>query len=205
MVCVLCVLHVIPSAPVRVGPSALVPALRSHFLENSHTHQKPLVFAVTSWPSTERLSLVEFSHCPRQCSGIFTNWLRHCAICVGHLLLALLLIYVLLSQLKSKTSHPRLHTVSYVPPQVNKLAGEKVMWTDVLAVVIKMSNGVTLLFADGCGTDVRRCACGGCGSAAIAADHCQLSAVQSPQALALRGAFHQPHQRGRRPSARTLS
>lgn len=205
MMCVCIVCFACYTERARVGPSALVPALRCHFLENSHTHQKPLVFTLTSWPSTERLSLVELAHCPRQCSGIFTNWLRHCAICVGHLLLALLLIYVLSSQLKSKTSHPRLHTVSYVPPQVNKLAGEKVMWTDALAVVIKMSDDVTLLFADGCGTDVRCRACGGCGGAAIAADHCQLSAVQSPQALALRGAFHQPHQRGRRPSARTLS
>lgn len=52
------------------------------------------------------------------------------------------------------------------------------------------------LLADGRGADVRRRARGGGGGAAVAADHGQLSAVQSPQAVALRGAFHQPHQRG---------
>lgn len=56
-----------------------------------------------------------------------------------------------------------------------------------------------LLFADGRGADVRRRARGGRGSAAVAADHRQLSAVQPPQAVALRGPFHQPHQRGTRP------
>lgn len=118
----MCVKYVIPSLPVRVVPSALAPVLHSHFLENRHTHQKPLVFTVTGRPSTERLSLVELSHRTRQWSGIFTNRLRQCAIYAGHLLLALLLIYVLLSCLKSKKSHPRLHAVSHVPPQVNKLA-----------------------------------------------------------------------------------
>ncbi len=56
-----------------------------------------------------------------------------------------------------------------------------------------MSNAITFLFADGRGTDVRRRARGGRGGAAIAADHRQLSAVQSSQAVALRGAFHRPH------------
>lgn len=91
--------------------------------ENRHTHQESLVFTVTGRPSAERLSLAELSHCLRQWSGIFTNRLRHRAICAGHLLLALLLIYVLLSRQKSKASHPRLHTLSHAPPQVNK-------WTD---------------------------------------------------------------------------
>lgn len=55
--------------------------------------------------------------------------------------------------------------------------GLKVMWTDVLAGVIKLSNDTTSLFADGCSADVRRRARGGSGSAAIAADHRQLPAV----------------------------
>lgn len=115
----------IPAMPVRVVPSALVPVLHSFSLGNRHTHQEPLVFTVTGQPSTGRLSLAELSHCLRQRSGIFTNRLRHCAICAGHLLLALLLIYVLLSRLKSKASHPRLHTLSYVPEQVNKWRDER--------------------------------------------------------------------------------
>lgn len=77
-------------------------------LGNRHTHQESLVFTVTGLPSTERLSLAEPSHCLRLCLDIFTNRLRHCAICVGHFLLALLLIYVFLSWLKSKASHLRL-------------------------------------------------------------------------------------------------
>ena len=106
------------SRPICTGACFCV----SLFLEEKRTHQDPLVFTVTGQPSTERLSLAELSHCLRQWSGIFTNRLRHCAICAGHLPLALLLIYVLLSRLKSKASHPRPHTVSYVPPQVNKWA-----------------------------------------------------------------------------------
>lgn len=51
------------------------------------------------------------------------------------------------------------------------------MWTDVLAGVIKMSNDITSLSADGCSADVRRRARGGGGGAAVAADHGQLSAV----------------------------
>lgn len=83
--------------------SALAPVLHSHFLENRHTHQNLLVFTVTGRPSTERLSLVEFFHCPIQCPGVFPNRLRQCAICAGHLLLAFLTIYVLLSRVKQVT------------------------------------------------------------------------------------------------------
>lgn len=66
-----------------------------------------------------------------------------------------------------------------------------------------MSNCITFLSADGCGADVRRRARGGGGGAAISADHGQLAAVQPPQAVALRGRLHQPHQRGTRPPAQT--
>lgn len=51
--------------------------------------------------------------------------------------------------------------------------------------------------ADGCRTDVRCCARGGRGCAAVSADHCQLITVQPTQALALREPLHGPHQRGR--------
>lgn len=53
----------------------------------------------------------------------------------------------------------------------------KVMWTAALAGVIKRFNNITSLFPDGCGADVWRCACGGGGGAAVAANHGQLSAV----------------------------
>lgn len=173
--CVFSMLHQVFQS--RVVLSALAPVLRSLFLGNRHTHQEALVFTVTGRPSTERLSLAELSHCLRQWSGIFTNRLRHCAICAGHLLLALLLIYVLLSWLKSKASHPRLRAVSLCSSAGEQTDGLKVMWTDVLAGAIKMPNDVTFLFADGRSADVRRRARGGGGSAAIAADHRQLSAV----------------------------
>ncbi len=136
--CVLCcafsMLHQVFQSVVL---SALAPVLLSFFLGNRHTHQEALVFTVTGRPSTERLSLAELSHCLRQWLGIFTNRLRHCAICAGHLLLALLLIYVLLSWLKSKASHPRLCAVSLCSSAGEQMDELKVMWTDVLAGVVK--------------------------------------------------------------------
>lgn len=51
--------------------------------------------------------------------------------------------------------------------------------------------------ADGRCADVRCCARGGRGCAAVSADHCQLITVQPTQALALREPLHGPHQRGR--------
>lgn len=55
--------------------------------------------------------------------------------------------------------------------------GLKAMWTNVSTGVVKMPNNITLLFADRCGTDVRRRARGGGGGAAIAADHRQFPAM----------------------------
>lgn len=48
---------------------------------------------------------------------------------------------------------------------------------EVSTGLVKMSDNVTFLFADGRSSDVRRSACGGGGSAAVAANHRQLSAV----------------------------
>lgn len=51
--------------------------------------------------------------------------------------------------------------------------------------------------ADGRCTNVRCCARGGRGCAAVSADHCQLITVQPTQTLALWEPLHGPHQRGR--------
>lgn len=162
------------SCPVCTGACFAFPVS----LGNRHTHQESLVFTVTGLPSTERLSLAELSHCLRQCLGIFTNRLRHCAICAGHFLLALLLIYVLLSWLKSKSSHLRLtqflmFLLRWVSKWVNERSCGQMYWQ----VLIKRSNHITSLFADGRSADVWCRACGGSGRAAVAANHGQLSAV----------------------------
>lgn len=120
---------------------------------------------------------------------------------------ALLLIYAPLVAAKRVKQVTRDSAqVSLTLAQVNKWAAGKVMWTDVSAGVVKMPDDIShaptpllppLLPADRCSADVRCRARGGGGSAAVAADHRQLPAVQPAQAVALRRPIHQPHQRGK--------
>lgn len=74
-------------------------------------------------------------------------------------------------------------------------------WTDVSCAVFHVNDNLFLLLlsrlADGRRADVRCCARGGRGCAAVSADHCQLITVQPTQALALWEPLHGPHQRGR--------
>lgn len=76
------------------------------------------------------------------------------------------------------------------------------LWTDLChPTACYATVSMTLLFlspmcTDGRCADVRCCACGGRGCAAVSADHCQLITVQPTQAVALWEPLHGPHQRG---------